>query len=112
MPSFQPPRLRNYRFFGVSYMANIVPRNATGHGRGGGEYPTKLRRDKTVQSDTFNPLTLLRTPPLYFAVQNTEEEYTLYRNLNKNQLFTEKSELCLSTKDSSLKSISTPRIFG
>ena len=35
MPSFQPPRLRNYRFFGVSYMANIVPRNATGHGRGG-----------------------------------------------------------------------------
>ena len=121
MPSFQPPRLRNYRFFGVSYMANIVPRNATGHGRGGGEYPTKLRRDKTVQSDTFNPLPLLivdeiggvlRTPPLYFAVQNTEEEYTLYRNLNKNQLFTEKSELCLSTKDSSLKSISTPRIFG
>ena len=33
--------------------------NATGHGRGGGEYPTKLRRDKTVQSDTFNPLPLL-----------------------------------------------------
>ena len=87
MPSFQPPRLRNYRFFGVSYMANIVPRNATGHGRGG-------------------------EIALYFAVQNTEEEYTLYRNLNKNQLFTEKSELCLSTKDSSLKSISTPRIFG
>ena len=54
---------------------------------------------------------VLRTPPLYFAVQNTEEEYTLYRNLNKNQLFTEKSELCLSTKDSSLKSISIPRIF-
>ena len=36
-----------------------TPRNATGHGRGGGEYPTKLRRDKTVQSDTFNPLPLL-----------------------------------------------------
>ena len=34
-------------------------RNATGHGRGGGEYPTKLRRDKTVQCDTFNPLPLL-----------------------------------------------------
>ena len=98
MPSFQPPRLRNYRFFGVSYMANIVPRNATGHGRGG---------EIAAQS-----VPVLRTPPLYFAVQNTEEEYTLYRNLNKNQLFTEKSELCLSTKDSSLKSISTPRIFG
>ena len=53
------PLLRNYRFFGVSYMANIVPRNATGHGRGGGEYPIKLRRNKTVQSDTFNPLPLL-----------------------------------------------------
>ena len=36
-----------------------TPRNATGDGRGGGEYPTKLRRDKTVQSDTFNPLPLL-----------------------------------------------------
>ena len=36
-----------------------TPRNATGHGRGGGEYPTKLRRDKTVQSDTFNTLPLL-----------------------------------------------------
>ena len=38
---------------------SAIPRNATGHGRGGGEYPTKLRRDKTVQSDTFNPLPLL-----------------------------------------------------
>ena len=41
------------------YISNAIPRNATGHGRGGGEYPTKLRRDKTVQSDTFNPLPLL-----------------------------------------------------
>jgi hypothetical protein len=104
MPSFQPPRLRNYRFFGVSYMANIVPRNATGHGRGG-----EIAAQSVPLAAFFQPL---RTPPLYFAVQNTEEEYTLYRNLNKNQLFTEKSELCLSTKDSSLKSISTPRIFG
>ena len=61
----------------------------------------------------FQPLRHFVTPPLYFAVQNTEEEeYTLYRNLNKNQPFTEKSGLCLSTRDSSLKSISTPRIFG
>ena len=36
-----------------------TPRHATGRGRGGGEYPIKFRRDKTVQSDTFNPLPLL-----------------------------------------------------
>ena len=40
-------------------LLNKTPRNTTGHGKGGGEYSTKLRRDKTVQSDTFNPLPLL-----------------------------------------------------
>ena len=68
--------------------------------------PNKGDVFRSEVSVCINPLAL-RTPPLYFAVQNTEEEYTLYRNLNKNQPFTEKSELCLSTKDSSLKSIST-----
>ena len=51
------PLLRNGSFFGVSPIA--TPRNVTGYGRGGGEYPIKLRRDKTVQNDTFNPLPLL-----------------------------------------------------
>ena len=56
MPSFQPPRLRNYRFFGVSYMANIVPRNATGHGRGGGQtrtIPVNYRQNRFGGVDIF-----------------------------------------------------------
>ena len=120
MPSFQPPR--------PTGTSPIFP-----NGNTGGEdwkvtfYPYAVLQLPVMPQDTaegkgyiryklidvvFNP-SVLRTPPLYFAVQNTEEEeYTLYRNLNKNQPFTEKSGLCLSTRDSSLKSISTPRIFG
>ncbi len=55
--------VRNQReqCFYISFNPSPIatPRNATGYGRGGGEYPIKLRRDKTVQSDTFNPLPLL-----------------------------------------------------
>ena len=31
------PLLRNYRFFGVSPIANATPRNATEHGKGEGK---------------------------------------------------------------------------
>jgi len=48
-----------YSSFTLAPILCGTPRNATGHGRGGGEYPIKLRRDKTVQSDTVNPLPLL-----------------------------------------------------
>ena len=48
-----------YSSFALAPILYKTPRHATGHGRGGGEYPTKLRRDKTVQCDTFNPLPLL-----------------------------------------------------
>ena len=47
-----------YSSFAFAPILYRIPRNATGHGKGG-EYPTKLRRYKTVQSDTFNPLPLL-----------------------------------------------------
>ena len=61
------PVITAYRYYlpppSCSHLSYILlgktPRNATGDGRGGGEYPTKLRRDKTAQSDTFNPLPLL-----------------------------------------------------
>ena len=36
------PLLRNYRFFGVSPIANATPRNTTGHG--------KERRDNTFDN--------------------------------------------------------------
>ena len=120
MPFFQPPRptgtppiFPNGNTGGEDckvtfspyavFQLPVMPQDTAGEGR--------LQPNPFPLLRFFNP-SVLRTPPLYFAVQNTEEEYTLYRNLNKNQLFTEKSELCLSTKDSSLKSISTPRIFG
>ena len=48
-----------YSSFAFAPILYRIPRHATGHGKGGGEYPTKLRRDKTVQCDTFNPLPLL-----------------------------------------------------
>ena len=59
MPSFQPPRLRNYRFFGVSYMANIVPRNATGHGRGG-----EIAAQSVPLAAFFQPLRPSDTSPI------------------------------------------------
>ena len=121
MPSFQPPRptvtppiFPNGNTGGEDWKVTfspydvlqlpVMPQDTAGEGR--------LQPNPFPLLRFFNP-SVLRTPPLYFAVQNTEEEeYTLYRNLNKNQPFTEKSGLCLSTRDSSLKSISTPRIFG
>ena len=48
-----------------------TPRNATGHGRGEDWYLILLL------SLYFNP-SVLRTPPLYFAAQNTEEEGEMY----------------------------------
>jgi len=48
-----------YSSFAFAPILYRTPCHATGDGRGGGEYPTKLRRDKTVQSDTFNTLPLL-----------------------------------------------------
>ena len=48
-----------YSSFAFAPIVYRTPRHAAGYGRGGGEYPIKLRRDKTVQSDTFNPLPLL-----------------------------------------------------
>ena len=44
--------VRNQReqCFYISFNPSPIatPRNATGYGRGGGEFPIKLRRDKTV----------------------------------------------------------------
>jgi len=48
-----------YSSFAFAPILYRTPRHAAGYGRGGGEYSTKLRRDKTVQCDTFNPLPLL-----------------------------------------------------
>ena len=50
---------------------SAIPRNATGHGRGEDWYLILLL------SLYFNP-SVLRTPPLYFAAQNTEEEGEMY----------------------------------
>ena len=58
-PSACPVALQGSHSHLLYILLGKTPRNATGHGKGGGEYPTKLRRDKTVQSDTFNPLPLL-----------------------------------------------------
>ena len=65
MPSFQPPRLRNYRFFGVSYMANIVTRNATGHGRGG-----EIAAKYLPLAAFFQPLRPSDTSPIFCCAKH------------------------------------------
>ncbi len=56
-----------YSPFASASILYTTPRKAAGHGRGGVWYLILLL------SLFFNP-SVLRTPPLYFAAQNTEEE--------------------------------------
>ena len=59
------PLLRNYRFFGVSYMANIVPRNATGHGRGG-----EIAAQSVPLAAFFQPLRPSDTSPIFCCAKH------------------------------------------
>ena len=52
--------------FASASILYTTPRNAAGHGRG------SLTLN-FVAADVFNP-SVLRTPPLYFAAQNTGED--------------------------------------
>ena len=58
---------------GISLYCFVAPRNAAGHGRGRGCDLILL-----PSMSLFFNLSVLRTPPLYFAVQNTEEEGEMY----------------------------------
>ena len=55
------------------YFLTETPRNATGHGRGRGWHLNSF----PLLWVFFNP-SVLRTPPLYFAMQNTEEEVNTF----------------------------------
>ena len=78
--------VRNQReqCFYISFNPSPIatPRNATGYGRGGGEYPIKLRRDKTVQSDTFNPLPLLIADEIGERIENRGVKKTSISKIN------------------------------
>ena len=62
-----------YFLFASASILYTTPRKAAGHGRG-----ESLILDFVVAAvAVFNP-SVLRTPPLYFAAQNTEEEGEMY----------------------------------